>query len=102
MANHPPNPPTFNPDSDRSHAVSDPNDEEDYDNKTDSDDSGLISIPLPSKIFRDRTVSVLEAIVEYMKDDLDLTFHDIAKLLNRDDRTVWTCYSRTKKKRAAK
>ncbi len=63
------------------------------------DESGLISIPIPSKIFRDRKLSVLEAIVEYMKDELDLTFHDIARLLNRDDRTVWTVYSRTKKKR---
>ncbi|MFC1754021.1 hypothetical protein ACFL96_11635 [Thermoproteota archaeon] len=67
-----------------------------------TDDSGLISIPLPSMIFKDRAVSVLEAIVEYMKDNLDLTFHDIAKLLNRDDRTVWTVYSRAKKKRVGK
>lgn len=67
--------------------------------KTDKNDSGLISIPLPSRIFKDRSVSVLEAIVEYMKDDLGLTFHDIAQLLNRDDRTVWTVYSRAAKKR---
>ncbi|MBD3313091.1 hypothetical protein GF345_01480 [Candidatus Woesearchaeota archaeon] len=82
MPNHPLKPQPYS-DSDRS----------------ESPDSEMISIPIPSRIFKDRAVSVLEAIVEYMKDELDLTFHDIAKLLNRDDRTVWTCYSRTKKKR---
>lgn len=66
-----------------------------------TDDSGLVSIPIPSMIFRDRNVKVLEAMVEYMKDELGLTYHDIAKLLNRDDRTIWTVYSRAKKKRKA-
>ena len=70
--------------------------------KESKDYSGLISIPIPSRIFKDRSVSVLEAIVEYMKDDLDLTLHDIAQLLNRDDRTIWTVFSRTKKKRQSK
>ena len=57
------------------------------------------SLNIPSYIFRDRTVSVLEAIVEYLKETKKLTFHQIAKLLGRDDRTVWTCYYRAKKKR---
>jgi hypothetical protein len=69
------------------------------DNESNRDDSGLVSIPIPSSIFRDRNVKVLEAMVEYMKDELGLTYHDIAKLLNRDDRTIWTVYSRAKKKR---
>ncbi|MFH1849613.1 MAG: hypothetical protein ABH879_05490 [archaeon] len=50
---------------------------------------------------RDRNVSVLEAISEYLKDSLGLCYHEIAVLLNRDDRTIWTCYSRAKKKRDA-
>ncbi|MFH2028209.1 MAG: hypothetical protein ABIJ08_03655 [Nanoarchaeota archaeon] len=54
---------------------------------------------IPSTIFRDRKISVLEAVVEYLKDEKNLTYHEIAVLLNRDDRTVWTCYSRAKKKR---
>lgn len=60
------------------------------------------SIPLPSSIFRDRSLSVLEVIVEYLKDHQRLTFHEIAVLLNRDDRTIWTVYSRGKKKRGSR
>ena len=70
--------------------------------KSATDDSGLVSIPIPSMIFRDRNVKALVAIVESMKDELGLTYHDIAKLLNRDDRTIWTVYSRAKKKRNIK
>ena len=55
--------------------------------------------PLPTFIFRDRKVAVLEAIVEYLKDEKKLTYHEIAVMLNRDDRTIWTCYKRAKKKR---
>lgn len=57
---------------------------------------------IPSSIFLDRRVSVLETIVEYLKEKRKLNYHEIAVLLNRDDRTVWTCYSRAKKKRAKK
>lgn len=57
---------------------------------------------LPTNIFKDRTVSVLEAISEYLKDEKGLTYHEIAVLLNRDDRTIWTCYNRAKKKRGGK
>ncbi len=58
-----------------------------------------MSIPL--RIFSDRTLSVLEAIVEYLHEKENLSFHQIALLLNRDDRTVWTCHNRAKKKRKA-
>lgn len=54
---------------------------------------------IPSYIFKDRTVSVLEAIVEYLKENQGLSFHQIAVLLNRNDRTIWTVYSRVKRKR---
>ena len=54
---------------------------------------------VPVSIFHDRSLSVLEAISEYMKDSVDLTYHEIAKILNRDDRTIWTCYHRAKIKR---
>ena len=57
---------------------------------------------IPSSIFLDREVSVLEAIVEYLKDERGLSYHEMAVLLNRDDRTVWTCYNRAKKKRSKK
>lgn len=57
---------------------------------------------LPTGIFKDRDVSVLEAISEYMKDSMGLTYHEIAVMLNRDDRTIWTCYNRAKQKRKNK
>jgi hypothetical protein len=60
-------------------------------------DSGFALIP--SFIFRDRSVAVLESLVEYLKDVKNLSYHEIAVLLNRNDRTIWTVYSRVKKKR---
>jgi len=57
---------------------------------------------VPTYILKDRSVSVLEAIVEYLKDNENLSYHEIALLINRDDRTIWTVYSRVKKKRGKK
>lgn len=56
---------------------------------------------IPTFIFTDRSVAVLEAIVEYLKDAQFKQFNEIAKLLNRDERTIWTAYSRAKKKHKA-
>lgn len=56
-------------------------------------------IIIPVYLFRDRSVAVLEVLVEYLKDVKGLSFHEIAVLLNRDDRTIWTVYNRVKKKR---
>jgi hypothetical protein len=41
----------------------------------------------------------MESVVYYMKDTLDLTYHEIALQLNRDDRTIWTVYNRAIKKK---
>lgn len=60
-------------------------------------DKGMIRVPV--YLFRDRNVAVLEALVEYLKDVHGLSYHEIAVLLNRDDRTIWTAYSRVIKKR---
>jgi hypothetical protein len=57
------------------------------------------SVAIPSAVFRDRTLKPLEAIVEYLHDVQKLTLHQIAKLLNRDDRTIWTVLNRAKRKR---
>jgi len=61
------------------------------------DSSSELSIP--SSIFQDRSLSVLEAIVEYLKEQKNMRYSEIAKLLNRDDRTIWTSYKRAKDKR---
>lgn len=56
-------------------------------------------LDIPSYILRDRTLKVLEAIVEYLKDQRGLTYRQIGRLLNRDERTIWTVYHRAQKKR---
>ncbi len=53
---------------------------------------------IPISIFQNRKAAVLEAISVYLRDVAGLTYHEIAVLTNRDDRTIWTVYSRAKKK----
>ena len=57
------------------------------------------SILIPSFIFHDDRLSVLEAIVTYLKEKEKFTYHEIGVLINRDERNVWTEYARSKKKR---
>ena len=54
---------------------------------------------IPVSILINRKLSVLENLAAYMKDTFGLTYHNIALLLNRDDRTIWTVYQRAIKKR---
>ncbi|MFC1741786.1 hypothetical protein ACFL3V_04595 [Nanoarchaeota archaeon] len=54
---------------------------------------------VPSSIFRDRSLAPLESISEFLKENKGLTYHEIAVLVGRDDRTIWTCCHRAKKKR---
>ena len=54
---------------------------------------------IPVSILKDRNLSVLENVVSYLKDTFGLTYHKIALLLNRNDRTIWTVYQRAKKKK---
>ena len=60
--------------------------------------NSIVSINIPSSIFTNRNLSVLESLVWYLKKDLELGFRDIGKLLNRDERTIWTVHNRAKKK----
>lgn len=55
------------------------------------EDSKLI----PASIFSKK--SLLETISVYLKKNFGLSYHEIAVLLNRDDRTIWTVCNRTKK-----
>lgn len=57
------------------------------------------SVSIPTSVLRDRTLKPLEAVVEYLHDNQKLTLHQIARLLNRDDRTIWTVHNRAKVKR---
>jgi DNA-directed RNA polymerase specialized sigma24 family protein len=54
-------------------------------------------ISLPISIFNDK-LGMLEAASLYLKDELKLSFKDIAKFLRRDYKTIWTSYNKAKKK----
>ena len=55
---------------------------------------------IPISVFSNIKLSVLESIVKYLKEIQKLSYHNIAVLLKRDDRTVWTIYNRCLKKHA--
>ena len=54
-------------------------------------------IEIPACVFNDK-LSALETIVKYLKENIGLKYSEIAKLLNRNDRTIWTTYSNSRKK----
>ena len=54
---------------------------------------------IPISSIKDRKLSVLETVVSYLKENYNLTYHNIALLLRRDDRTIWTVYQRAIRKR---
>ncbi|MBN1502252.1 hypothetical protein JW930_01805 [Candidatus Woesearchaeota archaeon] len=57
---------------------------------------------IPLSIFRNRKYSNLELIVSYLKEELEMSNQHIAEKLERDNRTIWTVYSRYKKKKNEK
>ena len=56
---------------------------------------------IPLRVISDRKLGALEAITSYLKDVMGMRYCAIARLLNRDDRTIWTSYQRSRKKRAS-
>lgn len=55
-------------------------------------------IRIPVFIFKNSNLSVLENIVSYLRKQ-GMSYHEIAVLLKRDDRTIWTINMRAEKKR---
>ena len=53
---------------------------------------------IPANLFKNRTFSVLEHLVKYLKEQHDLTYHQIGEVLHRNERTIWTIYHRAQKK----
>lgn len=53
---------------------------------------------VPVSVFTNRKLSVLESIISYLKDNFNLRYSEIAALLRRDERNIWTVYNRYKKK----
>jgi len=60
-------------------------------------DKNITNINIPSTIFSNK-LGALEAITKYMKENLGMSYHKIAEILNRDDRTIWTAYNKAKEK----
>lgn len=58
-----------------------------------ADDMGA---SLPLELFQDRETSPLEVVVRYMKDRLGFKNNEIARMLHRDQRTIWATYNRKK------
>jgi len=55
-------------------------------------------IAIPLSIFLDRSLGVLESLVFYLRSEYQMRYCAIARLVNRDQRTVWVTYDRVKKK----
>jgi len=58
-------------------------------------------LSIPITIFTNK-LGGLEGLVKYLRENLGLTYHEIAELLNRDDRTIWTAYNKSVKKQPTK
>jgi len=56
------------------------------------------TVQVPVEIFKDRTKSILEAVIVYLVDQCKLKFSRIAKLLNKKYSTVYTTHQRAHKK----
>ncbi len=57
---------------------------------------------IPVSVLNERKLSVLESIVEFLREKHELSYKQISLLINRDNRTIWTVYQKAKKKRARK
>ncbi|MDP4012727.1 MAG: hypothetical protein Q8R00_03935 [Candidatus Nanoarchaeia archaeon] len=55
---------------------------------------------IPASILKNKKLGVLENIVAYLKDSYQLSYHEIALLLKRDERTIWTTYKNSMEKDA--
>ncbi|MBS3072264.1 hypothetical protein J4477_00315 [Candidatus Pacearchaeota archaeon] len=56
---------------------------------------------IPISIFSHK-LTPLESIVKYLKEEQNLTFHEISKLLKRNEKNLWHTYYNAKKKNPSK
>ncbi|MEA2036957.1 MAG: hypothetical protein U9O94_05580 [Nanoarchaeota archaeon] len=55
-------------------------------------------LKVPISSLRNKPLTTYEALIVYLKDDSDLNYHNIAVLLDRDERDVRKVYFRSKAK----
>ena len=53
---------------------------------------------IKTRIFHNRSLTIFESLVKYLKEEKSLNFHEISILLNRDERNIWTIYKNSSKK----
>ncbi|MFH0874693.1 MAG: hypothetical protein V1859_02060 [archaeon] len=63
---------------------------------------GEDSPTIPLSAFDNDKLSSLEIISKYLKENKNKTYHEIASLLNRDDRTIWCTINNANKKQKEK
>ena len=54
-------------------------------------------IMLPVSIFENKNLTVLESVIIYLKEK-GMKFSEISRILERDQRNIWTIHSRAMKK----
>jgi hypothetical protein len=57
---------------------------------------------IPLSLFSDRKLGVLEVLVKCLKENHAFKYSRIAKVLNRNDRTIWATYEKAQKKNKEK
>ena len=65
-----------------------------------SEISGIFNLnkeSIPATIFS-KEIGGLEALCKYMHENLNMSYHEIALAINRDDRTIWTAYQKAVRK----
>jgi len=65
--------------------------------KVEDDKLTIGELSIPITIFS-KNLGTLEALCKYMKENLEMNYNEIAKELNRDQRTIWTSYKKAKEK----
>jgi len=57
----------------------------------------LRNLKVPTSIFT-QDLGGLEALCKYLKENVGTSYHEIAIMLHRNDRTIWTSYQKARKK----
>jgi len=55
-------------------------------------------VSIPSYVLRYKSLGIIESVTKYLKEHMNLSYHQIALLLQRDDRVIWVTYNRAIKK----
>lgn len=57
---------------------------------------------IPLSLFSNKKLGILEVAVKFLRENHSLNYHEIAFMINRDDRTIWVTYNDAIKKQKGK